>query len=299
LGTDGNPVPSLSLTSVAPDPSVSTASDIVPCIFTTQYAVPSTVPAAGIALKYYVAMEIDPSKMGTANMPGGGNAFLIPAAPVTLATADGPNLSPGLYLEKFQATSVGGGQSTISWNIVLQVVETAAAQIAAGSIPVISGASIQCGTQSYAVVPSNTQLATVSGSKQLQFTVSMSVIDASYNLAATSGWPTCYLNGNANFNLVGAPPAARPFVTGQGIAVLFPASPPPVPPSGLTATPGNGQVALSWTASPGAASYNVYRAATSGTEGTVPYRADVVGTSFVDSAVAHSTQYFYVITATP
>src|SRR5207249_6790473 len=39
---------------------------------------------------------------------------------------------------------------------------------------------------------------------------------------------------------------------------------PPAPPTGLTATPGNAQVALSWTASTGATSYNVKRATVSG-----------------------------------
>ena len=40
----------------------------------------------------------------------------------------------------------------------------------------------------------------------------------------------------------------------------------PAAPTNLTATPGNTQVVLSWTASSGATSYNIYRATFSGGE---------------------------------
>ena len=56
-----------------------------------------------------------------------------------------------------------------------------------------------------------------------------------------------------------------------------PQATPPAAPTGVTATPGNGQVALSWTASAGATSYNVKRATVSGG----PYA--VVGTPVSNS----------------
>ncbi|HYT24793.1 MAG TPA: glycoside hydrolase family 44 protein [Candidatus Polarisedimenticolia bacterium] len=77
------------------------------------------------------------------------------------------------------------------------------------------------------------------------------------------------------------------------------APPPPVTPAaptGLTASGGNGQVSLSWTASVGAASYNVKRSTTSGG----PYAALVASppvTNYVDTTVANSTTYYYVVTA--
>jgi hypothetical protein len=71
-------------------------------------------------------------------------------------------------------------------------------------------------------------------------------------------------------------------------------SPPPAP-TGLTATPGNGQVTLSWSSSTGAVSYNVERSTTSGG----PYTT--VGTptaiSFTDTSVTNGTTYFYVVNA--
>jgi O-glycosyl hydrolase len=70
---------------------------------------------------------------------------------------------------------------------------------------------------------------------------------------------------------------------------------PPAAPAGLTAVPGNAQVGLSWTASPGATSYNVYRSTTSGG----PYTAIASPTtaSYTDTTVANGTPYYYVVTA--
>ena len=72
--------------------------------------------------------------------------------------------------------------------------------------------------------------------------------------------------------------------------------PPPPAPAGLNATAGDAQVALSWSASSGAASYNVKRATVSGG----PYANVATGvttTGFTDSAVTNGTTYFYVVTA--
>jgi fibronectin type 3 domain-containing protein len=69
----------------------------------------------------------------------------------------------------------------------------------------------------------------------------------------------------------------------------------PTTPTGLTATPGNAQVALSWTAVSGATSYNVQRSATSGG----PYAT--VGTpttnSFTNTGLTNGTMYYYVVAA--
>jgi len=63
------------------------------------------------------------------------------------------------------------------------------------------------------------------------------------------------------------------------------------------ATGGNAQVSLSWTASTGATSYNIYRGTTSGGEGSTPYRTGVTTTSFTDTGVINGTTYYYQITA--
>ncbi len=71
-------------------------------------------------------------------------------------------------------------------------------------------------------------------------------------------------------------------------------SPPPTP-AGLTATPGNGQVTLTWSASSGAVSYNVERSTTTG--GPFTTVATPTGTSFTDTNVTNGVTYFYVVNA--
>jgi hypothetical protein len=71
---------------------------------------------------------------------------------------------------------------------------------------------------------------------------------------------------------------------------------PPVSPTNLTATPGNAQVLLSWTASSGASSYNVQRATVSGG----PYSSIATGATainYTDTAVTNGTTYYYVVQA--
>jgi endoglucanase len=77
-------------------------------------------------------------------------------------------------------------------------------------------------------------------------------------------------------------------------ASATPAGPPPAP-TGLTATPGNGQVALSWSASSGATAYTVKRSTVSGSG-----YANVVtqaGTSYTNTGLTNGTTYFFVVSA--
>lgn len=70
----------------------------------------------------------------------------------------------------------------------------------------------------------------------------------------------------------------------------------PAAPAGLKATAGNGSVALSWSASSGATSYNVYRGTAAGQEGTTPVKAGLTTTAFTDS-VANGKTYYYKVSA--
>jgi len=66
----------------------------------------------------------------------------------------------------------------------------------------------------------------------------------------------------------------------------------------LTASPGNEQIQLNWTAPTGTVtSYNIYRGLTSGSE-TLLASQDGSGTSYTDSTVTNGTKYYYFITAT-
>ena len=67
----------------------------------------------------------------------------------------------------------------------------------------------------------------------------------------------------------------------------------PATPANLTAAAGNGQVGLSWSASAGATSYNVYRWNGS----SYVLVKNVGGTSYTDTGLSNGTTYWYEVTA--
>ncbi len=71
----------------------------------------------------------------------------------------------------------------------------------------------------------------------------------------------------------------------------------PGAPGALTATPGNGQAGLAWTAATGANLYRVHRATVSGGPYTT-IQSNLTGTSFTNTGLTNGTAYYYVVTAT-
>jgi len=71
----------------------------------------------------------------------------------------------------------------------------------------------------------------------------------------------------------------------------------PAAPIGFNAVAGNGQITLTWTASPGATSYNLYRGTSPGGEGTIPFQTGLTGTSYTDTMIAPGIPYYYTLTA--
>jgi cellulose 1,4-beta-cellobiosidase len=78
-------------------------------------------------------------------------------------------------------------------------------------------------------------------------------------------------------------------------SISWPTGGAPAAPTGLTATPGNAQVSLSWTASSGATSYNVKRSTVSGS-GYVTVNSPTT-TSYTNTGLTNGTTYYYVVTA--
>ncbi|MGO8672686.1 MAG: PKD domain-containing protein [Capsulimonadaceae bacterium] len=74
---------------------------------------------------------------------------------------------------------------------------------------------------------------------------------------------------------------------------------PPMPqaPTSVTGTPSISQVTLTWGAVSRATSYNVYRATTSGAEGSTAYSTGITGLSFTDTGLTAASQYYYTVTA--
>lgn len=66
-------------------------------------------------------------------------------------------------------------------------------------------------------------------------------------------------------------------------------------PAGLAGTPSDGQVALTWSAVPGASTYNLYRSTTSG--GEVQVQTGLSGTSYTNTGLTNRTTYYFQLTA--
>ncbi len=71
----------------------------------------------------------------------------------------------------------------------------------------------------------------------------------------------------------------------------------PAAPTGLTAAAGNGQVRLTWTASAGATSYNVYGGATAGGESAMPIAYGLTAATYTATGLANGTPDYYRVAA--
>jgi hypothetical protein len=65
----------------------------------------------------------------------------------------------------------------------------------------------------------------------------------------------------------------------------------------VAAGPSNGQANLTWQASPGAVSYNVYRGTTAGGEAATPILTGITVTSFTDTGLTNGQTCFYKVSA--
>jgi autotransporter-associated beta strand protein len=105
-----------------------------------------------------------------------------------------------------------------------------------------------------------------------------------------SGTPTA--TGTTNVT-IGATNAGG---TGSATLVITVLPPPPAAPAGFTATAGNGQVALTWSASPGASGYNLKRSPVSGGN-YVTILSNTAATSYNDTGLTNWTACYYVVSA--
>ncbi len=88
--------------------------------------------------------------------------------------------------------------------------------------------------------------------------------------------------------------SASSFIDKVSVATLSTA---PVAPTGVSAVAGVGQVGLSWTASVGAVSYNIYRGTNAGGEGSTALVTAIGGNSYIDTTAIPGSKYYYTVTA--
>ncbi|HUM06680.1 MAG TPA: glycoside hydrolase family 44 protein [Terriglobales bacterium] len=143
----------------------------------------------------------------------------------------------------------------------------------------------------------------------LQWTASSGATSYHVKRSGTSGGPystigspttlaytdTGLTNGTTYYYVVSAVNSHGESANSKEVIGQPTAGPPPSAPTGVTATPGDKQVSLSWNASSGATSYHVERATTSG--GPYSQIAAPTTTSYTDTGLTNGTTYYYVITA--
>src|SRR5579864_5912172 len=173
----------------------------------------------------------------------------------------------------------------------------------------IIGADVVAATSSTAPAAPTNVVAT-GGNGQVALSWSASSGATSYNVkrATTSGGPyttiaspttTSYTdisvtNGATYYYVVSAVNTAGESGNSSEVSAT-PQLAVPAAPTNLVATAGNGQVALSWSASSGATSYNVKRSTTSG--GPYTTIASPSTTSYTNSGLTNGTTYYYVVAA--
>lgn len=120
------------------------------------------------------------------------------------------------------------------------------------------------------------------------------VTPISTGITGTSYSDTTVANGTTYYYTVAAVNASGTSIQSNETS----ATPRTVPstPTGLAATAGNAQVVLTWTVATGATSYNIYRSATSGGEGTTVYAAST-SASYTDNSVTSGATYYYTVAA--
>jgi len=115
------------------------------------------------------------------------------------------------------------------------------------------------------------------------------------NVSATTYKDTTVTNGTTYYYVVVATNAGGSSSASTQSGTT-PQPPAPAMPTGLTATAGNGNVTLNWTAVSGATSYTVQRSTTSGAGYSV-VNGSVATNTYTDLGLTNGTTYYYVVAA--
>jgi hypothetical protein len=106
----------------------------------------------------------------------------------------------------------------------------------------------------------------------------------------TSGVTYYYIVTAINAAGYSAPSAQLTLKAGAGAGSTIASAP-----GNLKATPNLGQVALTWTASPNATSYNLYRGTSPTQEATTPIASGITGTSYTNTGLTNGVTYYFLV----
>jgi fibronectin type 3 domain-containing protein len=252
--------------------------------------------------------------------PGGSTTFTVTVSPlsgftgsVSLSVGSESGFPTGISSGGFSPALISGsGSSTLTMNTTTGTTPWALSLTITG----VSGTVTHTASTTLLVnLAPPSDLSATPGSGQVSLSWAASVGASSYHVkrATESGGPyvtvacptaTSYVdtglsNGTAYYYVVSGAFSGNPNAGGESAdsseASATPQGLPPAAPTGLTATPGNAQVALTWTASAGATGYNVKRATVSG--GPYAVVASPASNSFTDTGLTNGTTYYYVVSA--
>jgi fibronectin type 3 domain-containing protein len=254
-------------------------------------------------------------------IPGQLTTFTVTVLPlsgfngaVTLSVGSENGFPSGITNGGFTPSSItGSGSSTLTINTTTSATPYALSLTITGTAGTITHTASTTLLVSLAAPAS---LTATPGNAQVSLSWPASVGATSYHVkrATVSGGPyttvacattTSYTDtgltgGTTYYYVVSAAYSAGPNAGGESADSSEASATPqglarPSAPAVLTATPGNGQVALTWSASSGATSYNVKRATVSG--GPYTTIASPSSTSYTNSGLTNGTTYYYVVSA--
>jgi len=253
--------------------------------------------------------------------PGQSTTFTVTVSPLTgfngavnLSVGSENGFPSGITSGGFSPSSISGsGSSTLTFNTTTSATPYALSLTITGTAGTITHTA---STTLLVNLAAPASLTATSGIGQVSLSWPASVGATSYDVkrATASGGPyttvacattTSYTDtgltgGTTYYYVVSAAYSAGPNAGGESVdSVEASATPsglaPPSVPAAISATPGDSQVALSWSASSGATSYKVKRATVSG--GPYTTIATPTSTSYTNSGLTNGTTYYYVVSA--
>jgi fibronectin type 3 domain-containing protein len=282
-----------------------------------------TISALGINIQGGTTMTIDEFRMGQTF--GEVVGYNPPATPTGLAATPGVNTvslnwdavgtatgykvlrgtSTGVYTLTNSApanayvdnTAVGGTQ----YFYVVQATNASgasASSLEVSATPTVALPDVPAGltaTGTNSAVQLSWNVATGAASYNVKRSTTSGTEVTITNVAATSYYDVDVINGQPYFYQVSSVNGAGESVNSSEVS----ATPdlPPTAPTGLGAIAGDSQVALSWTGSAGAVSYNVKRSITSGSGYSVVGTTTDPTVAFTDLSAIKFTPYYYVVSA--